>query len=139
MSETSTTADTTDADLEFSLRRGLTLAFVYNERQIILNLASFSSREQIWVDDEKVIDVKNLSFQSCHEIQVADETMTVAIKVNRMMTQIMVTARVGDRIIMDRDILDRAGPASGRLMLLWALVLAATGAILGYSLASFFL
>jgi competence transcription factor ComK len=139
MSETSTTADTTDADLEFSLRRGLTLAFVYNERQIILNLASFSSREQIWVDDEKVIDVKNLSFQSCHEIQVADETMTIAIKVNRMMTQIMVTARVGDRIIMDRDILDRAGPASGRLMLLWALVLAATGAIVGYSLASFFL
>lgn len=139
MSETSTTPDTTDADLEFSLRRGLTLAFVYNERQIILNLASFSSREQIWVDDEKVIDVKNLSFQSCHEIQVADETMTIAIKVNRMMTQIMVTARVGDRIIMDRAILDRAGPASGRLMLLWALVLAATGAIVGYSLASFFL
>jgi len=139
MSETSTTADTTDADLEFSLRRGLTLAFVYNEHQIILNLASFSSREQIWVDDEKVIDVKNLSFQSCHDIQVADETMTIAIKVNRMMTQIMVTARVGDRIIIDRDILEPAGPASGRLMLLWELVLAATGAIVGYSLASFFL
>ena len=139
MSETSTTADTTDADLEFSLRRGLTLAFVYNEHQIILNLASFSSREQIWVDDEKVIDVKNLSFQSCHDIQVADETMTIAIKVNRMMTQIMVTARVGDRIIVDRDILERAGPASGRLLLFGALVFAATGAIVGYSLASFFL
>ena len=139
MSETSATPDTTDADLEFSLRRGLTLAFVYNERQIILNLASFSSREQIWVDDEKVIDVKNLSFQSCHDVQVADETMTITIKVNRMMTQIMVTARVGDRIIVDRDILERAGPASGRLLLLWALVLASTGAIVGYSLASFFL
>lgn len=139
MSETSATPDTTDADLEFSVRRGLTLAFVYNERQIILNLASFSSREQIWVDDEKVIDVKNLSFQSCHEIQVADETMTIAIKVNRMMTQIMVTARVGDRIIVDRDILERAGPASGRLLLFGALVFAATGAIVGYSLASFFL
>ena len=115
------------------------MALVDNEHQIILNLASFSSREQIWVDDEKVIDVKNLSFQSCHDIQVADETMTIAIKVNRMMTQIMVTARVGDRIIIDRDILEPAGPASGRLMLLWALVLAATGAIVGYSLASFFL
>lgn len=139
MSETSATPDTTDADLEFSVRRGLTLAFVYNEHQIILNLASFSSREQIWVDDEKVIDVKNLSFQSCHDIQVADETMTIAIKVNRMMTQIMVTARVGDRIIVDRDILERAGPASGRLRLFGALVFAATGAIVGYSLASFFL
>ena len=50
--------------------------------------------------------------------------MTITIKVNRMMTQIMVTARVGDRIIIDRDILERAGPASGRLLLLWALVLA---------------
>lgn len=139
MSETSATPDTTDADLEFSVRRGLTLAFVYNEHQIILNLASFSSREQIWVDDEKVIDVKNLSFQSCHDVQVADETMTITIKVNRMMTQIMVTARVGDRIIVDRDILERAGPASGRLLLFGALVFAATGAIVGYSLASFFL
>lgn len=139
MSETSATPDTTDADLEFSVRRGLTLAFVYNEHQIILNLASFSSREQIWVDDEKVIDVKNLSFQSCHDIQVADETMTIAIKANRMMTQIMVTARVGDRIIVDRDILERAGPASGRLLLFGALVSAATGAIVGYSVASFFL
>jgi hypothetical protein len=50
-----------------------------------------------------------------------------------------VTARVGDRIIVDRDILERAGPASGRLLLFGALVFAATGAIVGYSLASFFL
>ena len=63
MSEMSTPPDTTDADLEFSLRRGLTLAFVYNEHQIILNFATFSSREQIWVDDQKVIDLKTFRFR----------------------------------------------------------------------------
>ena len=135
MSEMSTTPDTTDADLEFSLRRGLTLAFVYNEHQIILNFATFSSREQIWVDDQKVIDVTNFSFQSRHEIQVADETMSIAIKVSRMMTKMMVTVRVGEHLVFDRDILASQATVGPHVLILSALI----GAAVGYSVASFLL
>jgi hypothetical protein len=135
MSEMSTPPDTTDADLEFSLRRGLTLAFVYNEHQIILNFATFSSREQIWVDDQKVIDVKNFSFQSRHEIQVADETMSIAIKVSRMMTRMMVTARIGEHLVFDRDILASQATVGPHVLILCALI----GAAVGYSFASFLL
>ena len=132
MSEASMTPNTTDAELEFSLRHGLTLAFIYNEHQIILNFASFSSREQIWVDDQKVNDVKNFSFQSRHEIQVADETMSIAINVSRMMTKMMVTVRVGEHLVFDRDILASQATVGPHVLILSALI----GAAVGYAFAS---
>ncbi len=124
-------------EFDFSVRRGITLAFVYKEHQVILNLASFSSREQIWIDDEKVVDTKIFALRSEHILQVGDDEMTLSISMERFMTKIMVRAAVGGEVIYETEAMARANPKPTS----WKVLLGfgAVGAAVGYAVASWLL
>lgn len=123
-----------DDELDFSITKGVTVAFVYKEHQVILNLATFSSREQIWVDDEKVVDAKVFALRSEHVLSVGDEQMTLSIAMERFMTKIMIRASVAGEIVYETDAIARSNPES----LSWKMVLgfAVVGAAVGYLTAS---
>jgi TRAP-type mannitol/chloroaromatic compound transport system permease large subunit len=123
-----------DDELDFSITKGLTVAFVYKEHQVILNLATFSSREQIWVDDEKVVDAKVFALRSEHVLSVGDEEMILSIAMERFMTKIMIRASVAGEIVYETDAIARSNPKS----LSWKMVLgfAVAGAAVGYLTAS---
>jgi|GEM_PF-1506274 len=123
-----------DDELDFSIAKGITVAFVYSEHQVILNLATFSSREQIWVDDHKVVDAKVFALRSEHVLNVGDEQMTLSISMERFMTKIMIRAIVGGELVYETDALARSNPKPLSWMVL--LGLAAAGAAVGYLTAS---
>ena len=123
-----------DDELDFSIAKGFTVAFVYKAHQVIVNLATFSSREQIWVDDEKVVDAKVFALRSEHVLNVGDEQMNLSISMERFMTKIMIRAFVAGHLVYETDALSRANKKS----LSWKAVvgLAAVGAAVGYATAS---
>lgn len=126
-----------DDELDFSIAKGMTLAFVYKEHQVILNLATFSSREQIWVDDEKVVDAKVFALRSEHVLHVGDEQMTLSIAMERFMTKIMIRAMVDGEVVYETDA-TKAISTSNPQSLSWKMILgfAVAGAAVGYAVGS---
>lgn len=122
-----------DSELDVSVKGGITVAWTYNERQIILNLSSFSSRERIWVNDDKVVDEKVLAFSSKHTIQVGDEAMHILISTERLMTKIVIRAFVGDRLIFERNALAQKSKLEPSQLVLIALA----GMAFGYAFGHF--
>ena len=120
-------------ELDFSIAKGVTVAFVYKEHQVILNLATFSSREQIWVDDEKVVDAKVFALRSEHVLSVGDEQMTLSISMESFMTKMMIRAIVDGEVVYETNA-TKAIASSNPKSLSWKMVLgfAAAGAAVGY-------
>jgi hypothetical protein len=126
-----------DDELDFSIAKGMTVAFVYKEHQIILNLATFSSREQIWVDDEKVVDAKVFALRSEHVLNVGDDQMTLSISTERFMTKVMVRAIVDGEMVYETDALKAIAPSRSK-SLSWRMLLgfALAGVAVGYAVGS---
>lgn len=118
-------------DLSISIRNGLYMPFIYKGHQVVVHNASWSFRETIWVDDEKVVTRLGISMTSTHTIDVAGDQLTLTFGYRNRMKNVFIEAKVGDVTVHELDH-QLHGDVKPWKFVLATLAIAAAGAVVGY-------
>lgn len=85
--------------LTFSISKGIQVPFLYKGQQIVLTNSSWTPREQIFVNDERVLNRWSFAMTSTNTIDVAGEKMTLTYGYKDKMAEYFMEAKVNGEVV----------------------------------------